>query len=63
MERFEEAYNRTIELVSDGYGIREALNEIGYSSWSFYKKMSTQQKLELNLIKTSKAKYNWGLPY
>lgn len=56
-EEFNQIYKDVINLVKLGLTINGALQKLKYNRSFFYLKMNTQQKLELQLIKTLNTKY------
>lgn len=59
---FQQTYNDILKLVKSGYTIDNALNYLQFSRTTFYARISKNQKLELQLYKTSNAKYGSFTP-
>ena len=53
-------YPKVIEMVESGETICYALNKLGINRTSFYRLITTQQKLELQIVKTLNTKYGAG---
>jgi hypothetical protein len=50
-------FSQVLLLVEKGLTIGESLKKLNIHSGSFYKYLSIQQKMELQLVKTANAKY------
>lgn len=55
-------YNNVIKLVEDGFTIDQSLKKLNYSRNTFYRKISKEQKILLQMAKTANAKHYIG-PY
>lgn len=53
-------FTTVIAMVEDGWDISKALSKIGANRSTFYKKISKEQKLLLNIAKTTNTKYGAG---
>jgi hypothetical protein len=53
----DEAYREVTNLVLQGLGISEAIEFIGFSEHKFYRYLNTQQRLELQQVKTLNTMY------
>ena len=53
-------YPKVISMVESGETICHALNKLGINRTLFYRLITTQQKLELQMVKTSNTKYGVG---
>lgn len=58
--KINEAYPKVCKLVEEGLTIKQALNTIKIDSSQFYKAITKQQFLELQIIKTSNTIYGIG---
>lgn len=53
-------FPKVISMVESGENIYEALNKLGINRTLFYRLITTQQKLELQMAKTLNTKYGAG---
>ena len=53
-------FSKVISMVESGENIYEALNKLGINRTLFYRLITTQQKLELQMAKTLNTKYGAG---
>ena len=52
-EIYEAKYHKVLEMVYNGYTIKESCIQVGITKSLLYRKMNKQQKAELQLVKTS----------
>lgn len=58
--KINEAYPKVCKLVEEGLTIKQALNTVKIDSSQFYKAITKQQFLELQMIKTVNTIYGIG---
>lgn len=54
------SFSKVISMVEDGYNIYEALDKLGISRSTFYRKITKEQKCLLDMAKTQNTKYGVG---
>ena len=50
-------FNNVVKLVENGLTIEQSLKKLNYSRNTFYRKITKEQKVLLQMVKTSNAKY------
>jgi len=60
LKKITEAYPKVCKLVEEGLTIKQALNTVKIDSSQFYKAITKQQFLELQMIKTVNTIYGIG---
>jgi len=53
-------YPKVLAMVEDGWNISKALEIFGVDRQTFYKNITNDQKIELQMAKTAHAKYEYG---
>ena len=60
MSEIDIIFNNVVKLVENGLTIQQSLQKVNYSRKKFYNKITKEQKVLLQMVKTSNTKYGVG---